>query len=59
MVVKPGGFYVIDDMLPHPNWPEGHAAKIPLLMEKLALHSDFALLPLVWSSGVAVAVRTK
>jgi len=28
-VVKPGGFYVIDDMLPQPNWPEGHAAKIP------------------------------
>jgi predicted O-methyltransferase YrrM len=59
MVVKLGGFYVIDDMLPQPNWPDGHAAKIPVLMEKLAHRSDFALLPLVWSSGVAVAVRTK
>ena len=56
-VVRVGGFYVIDDMLPQPNWPEGHAAKIPVLMEQLAKHPDFVLLPLVWSSGVAVMVR--
>ena len=56
-VVKPGGFYVIDDMLPPPNWPEGHAAKIPLLMEQLAEDKDFEVLPLVWASGVVVAVR--
>jgi predicted O-methyltransferase YrrM len=29
-VVKPGGFYVIDDMLPQPNWPAGHGASIPV-----------------------------
>ena len=23
-MVKPGGFYVIDDMNPQPNWPDGH-----------------------------------
>ncbi len=56
-VVRLGGFYVIDDMLPQPNWPEGHAAKIPWLMEQLARHPDFVMLPLVWSSGVVVAVR--
>ncbi|WP_223295389.1 O-methyltransferase [Granulicella mallensis] len=56
-VVRIGGFYVIDDMSPQPNWPEGHAAKVPALMEQLAQHQDFVLLPLVWSSGVAVAVR--
>lgn len=56
-VVRVGGFYVIDDMSPQPNWPEGHAAKVPALMEQLAQHQDFVLLPLVWSSGVAVAVR--
>jgi len=56
-VVKPGGFYIIDDLLPQSNWPDGHAAKIPLLMEQLALNVDFAVLPLVWASGVVVAVR--
>jgi predicted O-methyltransferase YrrM len=56
-VVRVGGFYVIDDMAPQPNWPEGHAAKVPVLLEQLAQHPHFVLLPLVWSSGVAVAVR--
>jgi predicted O-methyltransferase YrrM len=57
-VVKVGGLYVIDDMLPQPNWPEGHAARVPILLETLAARTDFTMLPLVWSSGVAVAVRT-
>src|ERR1700761_3331214 len=35
-VVKPSGFFVIDDMLPQPNWPEGHAAKVPVLLNALA-----------------------
>ena len=56
-VVKVGGFYVIDDMLPQPNWPEGHAEKVPVLIEKLAANSSFEILPLVWASGVVVAVR--
>jgi predicted O-methyltransferase YrrM len=56
-VVKPGGFYVIDDMLPQPNWPEGHAAKVPVLIEQLAANPRFEMLPLVGASGVIVAVR--
>jgi predicted O-methyltransferase YrrM len=56
-VVKPGGFYVIDDMLPQSNWPEGHAAKVPVLIEKLVANPNFRILPLVWASGVVVAVR--
>jgi predicted O-methyltransferase YrrM len=56
-VVKTGGFYVIDDMLPQQNWPDGHAAKVPLLIETLASKPDFEILPLVWASGVVVAVR--
>lgn len=56
-VIKPGGFYVIDDMLPQPNWPDGHAEKIPLLMQQLAEKKSFEILPLVWASGVVIAVR--
>lgn len=58
-VVKPGGFYVIDDMLPQPNWPAGHAAKVPVLLDRLAARPDFQVLPLVWASGVVVAVRKR
>ena len=57
LTVKPGGFYVIDDMCPQPNWPEGHAAKVPVLLQRLATHENFAIAPIVWASGVVVAVR--
>lgn len=56
-VVKPGGFYVIDDILPQANWPDGHAEKIPLLMDQLARDQRFFVATLDWSSGVVVAVR--
>jgi predicted O-methyltransferase YrrM len=56
-VVKPGGFYIIDDLLPQPNWPEGHAAKVPGLIVSLFGHPDFHALSMAWASGIVVAVR--
>lgn len=56
-VVKPGGFYVIDDMLPQANWPSGHAEKIPILVQDLASDPNWELVPLAWSSGLVVAVK--
>ncbi len=56
-VIKPGGFYLIDDMLPQPNWPQGHAEKVPILMEQLANHRGFAVVPLAWATGLVIAVK--
>ena len=56
-VVKPGGFYVIDDMLPQPNWPDGHAKKVPVLLRRLADDDRFSIVPMAWASGVVVAAR--
>jgi predicted O-methyltransferase YrrM len=56
-LVKPGGFYLIDDMLPQPNWPEGHAEKVPELIDRLARHKQFLICPMAWASGIVVAVR--
>ena len=56
-VVKPGGFYIIDDMLPQPSWPEGLAERIPVLLECLAGDKRFQLVPMAWASGVVVLVR--
>jgi predicted O-methyltransferase YrrM len=56
-VVKPGGFYVIDDMLPQPNWPEGHEMKVPALLSELASNPEFRVVPITWASGMVVAVR--
>jgi len=56
-VVKPGGLYIIDDMLPQPNWPEGHAEKVPVLLDRLASDTRFLICPIAWASGLVVAVR--
>lgn len=56
-VVKPGGFYVVDDLLPQPNWPPGHAERVPLLLNQLAGDDRFAIAPLFWATGIIVAVR--
>jgi predicted O-methyltransferase YrrM len=57
--VKPGGFYVIDDLLPQPNWPEGHGEKVPPLIERLAARDDFHIVPITWASGIVVAARKR
>lgn len=56
-VVKPGGFYIIDDLLPQPNWPDGHGEKIAPLIETLAAHLQFRIVPMAWASGLVVAVK--
>ena len=57
-LVRVGGFYVVDDLLPQPNWPEGHALKIPVLIAELESHVQFAAVRLAWASGLLVLVRT-
>jgi predicted O-methyltransferase YrrM len=56
-VVKPGGFYIIDDLLPQPSWPEGHGEKVPPLIERLAAHAKFHIVPMSWGSGLIIAVK--
>ena len=56
-LVKSGGFYVIDDMLPQPNWPEGHGEKADALLYTLSSRPRFSMVPMIWASGVAVLVR--
>jgi predicted O-methyltransferase YrrM len=56
--VRPGGMYVIDDMLPQPNWPEGHAAKVETLIGRLQALDGFKVAKLDWASGVIIATRT-
>lgn len=56
-VVRVGGIYVIDDMLPQANWPAGHAEKVVVLLEQLAGRKSLAIVPLAWASGIVVAVK--
>ena len=52
-----GGLHVIDDLLPQPHWPEGHAAKVASLIALLEQRDDLRLTKLNWSTGIILAVR--
>lgn len=56
-LLRPGGMYVIDDLLPQPNWPEGHAPKVPALIDDLERRAEFVSVRLAWASGLMVVVR--
>ncbi|HEX6426400.1 MAG TPA: class I SAM-dependent methyltransferase [Niastella sp.] len=52
-----GGFYIIDDMLPQPNWPDGHQEKVMKLIAYLETREDLLLTKQVWATGIIVAVK--
>ncbi len=56
-LVKPGGFYVIDDMTAQPNWPDGHQENVDRLVGYLGKRKDFTLTKMDWSTGVLIAVK--
>jgi predicted O-methyltransferase YrrM len=57
-LLKPGGIYFIDDLLPQPNWPEGHAPKVPVLIDEIERREGFVTVRLAWGSGLMLVVRT-
>lgn len=56
-MLSQGGLYIIDDMLPQSNWPEGHQEKAAKLMDDLASRTDLLLARQAWATGVIVAVK--
>ena len=56
-MLSPGGIYIIDDMLPQPNWPEGHDQKAIDLVSILEQREDLFLTKQVWATGIIVAVK--
>jgi predicted O-methyltransferase YrrM len=56
-MLNKGGLYIIDDMLPQPNWPEGHREKVANLLHYLDTRNDLVLTRQVWATGIVVVVR--
>ncbi len=52
-----GGLYIIDDMLPQPNWPEGHQEKAIKLIEFLEARDDLRITKQVWATGIVLVVK--
>lgn len=57
-LLKPGGLYVIDDMLPQENWPEDHPPKVEGLIRTLDEDPSLYVTKLSWTSGVIIVTKT-
>jgi predicted O-methyltransferase YrrM len=55
--VAPGGIYFIDDLVPQPNWQDGHAARVASLLSELDGRRGFVAVRLSWSTGLMMMVR--
>ncbi len=56
-MLNKGGLYLVDDMLPQPNWPEGHHEKAIAFTQLLENRGDLILTKQVWATGIIVAVK--
>ena len=56
-MLKSGGLYIIDDMLPQPNWPMGHDKKADDFINLLEERTDLLLTKLNWSTGIIIVSK--
>ena len=56
-MLNTGGLYIIDDMLPQPNWPDGHDQKAINLISCLDARDDLSLTKQAWATGIVIAVK--
>lgn len=56
-MLNKGALYIIDDMLPQANWPDGHHEKVTNLIKYLDTRADLVLTKQAWASGIIVAVK--
>ncbi len=56
-LLKPGGFYIIDDLLPQPTWLENHAPRVAALINELENRLELHCTKLCWSSGLMIATK--
>ena len=56
-MVKPGGFYLIDDLNYQVDWHKNHQDKVLLLVEKLKCHPDFFSFPIDVGTGMLLLCK--
>jgi predicted O-methyltransferase YrrM/glycosyltransferase involved in cell wall biosynthesis len=56
-LLAPGALYVVDDMLPQPNWPVDHPPKVAALIAALEEHPGLHMTKLNWATGIIIAAK--
>jgi predicted O-methyltransferase YrrM len=58
-LLRVGGLYVVDDLLPQPSWPDDHAPKVPALIAELETRRNLVTTKMAWASGLMIVARTE
>ena len=56
-MLNKGGLYIVDDMLPQSNWPDGHQEKAVKFIKYLESRRDLNLTKQNWATGIVIAVK--
>jgi len=56
-LLNTGRIYMVDDLLPQPNWPEGHQKKVNDFLTFMESQPQFITTQLTLSTGVLLAVK--
>ncbi|WP_173038954.1 O-methyltransferase [Phytohabitans flavus] len=57
-LLKPGGLYIGDDLLPHPGWPAEHHDRVDAFVAGLPLVPGLRTTTLAWASGLVIGVKS-
>ena len=53
-MLNSGGLYIIDDMMPQPNWPLGHSEKVEEFIKTIESNKGLLLTKMNWSTGIII-----
>jgi predicted O-methyltransferase YrrM len=56
-LLRPGGLYVVDDMVRQSNWPRDHQPRVDALAARLKSHPELVTVVLDWASGLVIAAK--
>lgn len=56
-MLNKGGLYIVDDMLPQSNWPDGHQEKAINFIKYLESRTDLTLTKINWATGIIIVVK--
>src|SRR5258706_1080974 len=56
-MLNDGALYIIDDMMPQPNWPDGHEEKVSKLIEDIEKREDLIITKQNWATGIIIASK--
>lgn len=56
-MLNKGALYILDDMLPQANWPDGHAEKASQLIAELERRQDLTITKQDWATGIIIATK--